>query len=46
VVTRAERNRFIEACENVGRLKAGELGALNVALPAAKLKANKAKAIF
>jgi len=46
LVTRAERDRFIGACENLARLKPGELGQLHVAVPAAKLKQNKARGIF
>ncbi len=36
-----EANRFLEAAQDLPRLKAGELGALNVALPAGMLLAGK-----
>lgn len=37
ILTPREANRFIEAVQDLARLKAGELGALNLALPAGRL---------
>ena len=37
IITTREQNRFIEAAENLASLGAGELSALNVALPAGTL---------
>ena len=41
IITAREANRFIEAAENLTSLKAGELGALNVALPRGTLLESK-----
>jgi 2-methylcitrate dehydratase len=41
IITPKESRRFIEAAENLGSLGKGELGALNVALPAGALKESK-----
>jgi 2-methylcitrate dehydratase len=41
IISTRESNRFLEAAQNLGRLKAGELGALNVALPAGSLVKSK-----
>jgi 2-methylcitrate dehydratase len=41
VITPKESRRFIEAAENLASLGKGELGALNVALPAGALKESK-----
>jgi len=41
IITPKEANRFIEAAQNVASLEAGELGALNVALPAGSLETGK-----
>jgi len=37
LITAEESERFLQAAERLGELKAGELGALNVVLPAGKL---------
>ncbi len=42
ILTAREVNRFLEVVQDLPRLGAGELGALNVALPAGALKAGKA----
>jgi 2-methylcitrate dehydratase len=42
VISAREANRFLEAAQDVARLKAGELHALNVALPAGALAVGKA----
>jgi 2-methylcitrate dehydratase len=41
VITTREANRFLEAAEGLAQLKAGELAALNVALPAGALAQSK-----
>jgi 2-methylcitrate dehydratase len=41
IITAREQNRFLEAAEGLAQLKAGELGALNVALPAGALAQSK-----
>ena len=41
IVPTREANRFLDAAQSLPKLKAGELGALNVALPAAALKDSK-----
>jgi len=41
VISTRESNRFLDAVQSLPRLKAGELGALNVALPAGGLKDSK-----
>ncbi len=41
IITTREANRFIEAAEGVLSLKAGELGALNVALPKGSIAESK-----
>ncbi|MBS7813040.1 MmgE/PrpD family protein [Roseococcus pinisoli] len=41
IITAREANRFIDAAENLTSLKAGELGALNVALPKGTLLESK-----
>lgn len=41
IVSRREANRFLEAVQMLPKLKAGELGALNVALPAGTLEVSK-----
>ena len=41
IITAREANRFIAAAENLQKLAAGELAALNVALPAGGLRAGK-----
>lgn len=41
ILTAREANRFIEVVQDLPRLKAGELGALNLALPAGALLAAK-----
>jgi 2-methylcitrate dehydratase len=41
VISAREANRFLEAAQDVARLKAGELHTLNVALPAGTLAAGK-----
>ncbi len=45
IITARESNRFIDAAQALPQLKAGELGALNVALPAGTVKEGK-KGIF
>jgi 2-methylcitrate dehydratase len=42
VVTTREANRFLEAVQDLAKLPAGELGALNVAVPAGALREGKA----
>jgi 2-methylcitrate dehydratase len=42
IISARESNRFLEAVQDLPRLAAGELGALNVALPAGKLAEGKA----
>jgi 2-methylcitrate dehydratase len=42
VVSRREANRFLEAAQDLTRLKVGELHVLNVALPAGTLAVGKA----
>jgi 2-methylcitrate dehydratase len=46
IITRREANRFLDAAQDLARLPAGELAALNVALPATKLSVSRAKGIF
>ena len=46
IITRREANRFLDAAQDLARLPAGELGVLNVSLPAAKLSVSRAKGIF
>ena len=41
IISTREANRFLEAVQDLPRLKAGELGALNVALPAGALAESK-----
>ncbi|MGH7153523.1 MAG: MmgE/PrpD family protein [Acetobacteraceae bacterium] len=41
IVSTREANRFLDAVQNLPRLAAGELGALNVALPAGRLSQGK-----
>ncbi|OYV37666.1 MAG: 2-methylcitrate dehydratase [Rhodospirillales bacterium 20-64-7] len=41
IITARESARFLEAVQNLPRLAAGELGALNVALPAGELEEGK-----
>jgi 2-methylcitrate dehydratase len=41
IITTRESNRFLEAAQNLPRLAAGELAALNVALPAGALAESK-----
>ena len=41
IITTREANRFIDAAENLTSLKAGELGALHVALPKGTLNDSK-----
>ncbi len=41
IISARESNRFLEAVQNLAKLGAGELGALNVALPAGKLADSK-----
>lgn len=41
IITAREANRFIDAAENLASLKAGELGALHVALPKGTLSESK-----
>jgi 2-methylcitrate dehydratase len=41
IITKRESNRFLEAAQNLPKLAAGELGALNVALPAGTLLESK-----
>jgi 2-methylcitrate dehydratase len=41
IVPTREANRFLDAVQSLPKLKAGELGALSVALPAAALKDSK-----
>ncbi len=41
VISTREANRFLEAAQDVARLKAGELHTLNVALPAGALAVGK-----
>nr|WP_246513955.1 MmgE/PrpD family protein [Neoroseomonas soli] len=41
ILSTREANRFIETAQDLPRLKAGELGALNVALPAGGLRESK-----
>jgi len=41
ILTAREANRFIEAVQDLPKLKAGELSALNVALPAGGLAESK-----
>jgi 2-methylcitrate dehydratase len=41
IITGRERNRFLEAAQNLPRLAAGELHLLNVALPAGALSEGK-----
>ena len=41
IITARESARFLDAVQNVAQLPAGELGALNVAMPGATLKVGK-----
>ena len=41
VISTREANRFLEAAQDLPRLKAGELNTLNVALPAGALAVGK-----
>jgi len=41
IISKRESNRFLEAAQNLPKLAAGELGALNVALPAGTLLESK-----
>lgn len=41
IITTRESNRFLEAAQNLAKLGKGELGQLNVALPAGTLKDSK-----
>jgi 2-methylcitrate dehydratase len=41
IISRKESNRFLEAVQNLPKLAAGELGQLNVALPAGELLESK-----
>jgi 2-methylcitrate dehydratase len=41
IITAREANRFLEAAQDLPRLKKGELGALNIALPAGALAESK-----
>jgi 2-methylcitrate dehydratase len=41
IISRKESNRFLEAVQNLPKLGAGELGQLNVALPAGQLDESK-----
>lgn len=46
IVEAAEQKRFLAAVDRLGDLRAGELGALNVAAAVGKLRENPAKGIF
>jgi len=41
IISKRESNRFLEAVQDLAKLPAGELGALNVALPAGRLEESK-----
>jgi len=46
IVSRAEANRFLDAAQDVARLKSGELHLLNIAIPPGRLEVGKSRGIF